>query len=496
MLSIKGREPFIRMQIWLTDAHNIEKLQALKNERREANKKRRTNVDESIPSSRSLELSFGLNNNANNFGHLGTLTSSSFNPAHSSSSALINLNSSSFGVGSGSNKKPRILFSEEQKEALRLAFRMDPYPSTPTIEFLAQELDLSVRTITNWFHNHRMRLKQVSNALGEDGNSNSNLTQLTYNVGREGVNLDPVQFRLLLTQRLAEIKYQNNNINSSLNKSKFGGIYGSSLSSHLYANPNSCLSPASSYQEDEIGTLDLSMSSQQHKPFSTRSLTEDSEESNLSAEISSGEPVELDLSQSSRIGSSRRKPAVVISSSSRRKPAQPQWVDPGREVIADEEDEFFQEEDAEDLEDVEEVEDEEDEEMRKSDLTEEDTEEEVSEVKNQAEIINGVCLSQTRSNQDDKKDDSKNDYPVNDVIKNDLKNSIKSNLNEDEDDWEEELEAEAEADADADAEVIAEAEGEFNEEEKAEVGDEIEEQESEETIQNEAEMEDFKAEGD
>ena len=74
MLSIKGREPFIRMQIWLTDAHNIEKLQALKNERREANKKRRTNVDESIPSSRSLELSFGLNNNANNFGHLGTLT--------------------------------------------------------------------------------------------------------------------------------------------------------------------------------------------------------------------------------------------------------------------------------------------------------------------------------------------------------------------------------------------------------------------------------------
>lgn len=35
MLSIKGREPFIRMQLWLNDPQNIERLQALKNERRE-----------------------------------------------------------------------------------------------------------------------------------------------------------------------------------------------------------------------------------------------------------------------------------------------------------------------------------------------------------------------------------------------------------------------------------------------------------------------------
>ena len=30
MLSIKGREPFIRMQLWLNDPTNIEKLQAIK----------------------------------------------------------------------------------------------------------------------------------------------------------------------------------------------------------------------------------------------------------------------------------------------------------------------------------------------------------------------------------------------------------------------------------------------------------------------------------
>ena len=41
MLSIKGREPFIRMQLWLADPLNVERLQHLKNERREANKRKR-----------------------------------------------------------------------------------------------------------------------------------------------------------------------------------------------------------------------------------------------------------------------------------------------------------------------------------------------------------------------------------------------------------------------------------------------------------------------
>lgn len=58
----------------------------------------------------------------------------------------------------------QVLFSEEQKEALKLAFALDPYPNVAAIEFLARELALSSRTITNWFHNHRMRLKQQTSS--------------------------------------------------------------------------------------------------------------------------------------------------------------------------------------------------------------------------------------------------------------------------------------------------------------------------------------------
>ncbi|XP_014670770.1 PREDICTED: homeobox protein cut-like, partial [Priapulus caudatus] len=57
-------------------------------------------------------------------------------------------------------KKPRILFTDEQKYALKAAYAHDPYPSTQTIEGLATSLRLSTRTVVNWFHNHRMRLKQ------------------------------------------------------------------------------------------------------------------------------------------------------------------------------------------------------------------------------------------------------------------------------------------------------------------------------------------------
>ena len=40
MLSIKGREPFIRMQMWLNDPTSMDKLLAVKSEQREATKRR------------------------------------------------------------------------------------------------------------------------------------------------------------------------------------------------------------------------------------------------------------------------------------------------------------------------------------------------------------------------------------------------------------------------------------------------------------------------
>lgn len=79
-------------------------------------------------------------------------------------------------------KRPRVFFTEEQKDKLRLAYNHDPYPNQGTIEALAAELNVGVKTVINWFHNHRMRAKQqqhIGNLQGSqgysDGNSNHNI---------------------------------------------------------------------------------------------------------------------------------------------------------------------------------------------------------------------------------------------------------------------------------------------------------------------------------
>lgn len=364
MLSIKGREPFIRMQLWLNDSHNIEKLQTLKNERREANKRRRTALDEPVSHPNTVKPL------GDNIYFSGDFNTSPNSVSHSSSKGILGGGRPSYG--SPAVKKARILFSEEQKEALRVAFSMDPYPSTTTIEFLATELNLSLRTITNWFHNHRMRLKQVTSTT--DDNS-SNQSQLPYNIGRDSVNFDPIQFRLLLTQRLASIRLQNaTNPPSPSHRSKYSSLYQTSpVGSQLYANTSTCSSPGSSLQEDDMGTLDLSMTaSQQNKDLNRHSLSinDDSDASG-----SDNESVELDLSKTApRIGSSRRKPQMVTSSSSRRKPAQPQWVDPGLEFSGDEDDDYADD-------------------GLSDDMIDDDDAYDLAQPRN--EIINGVCVRQT-----------------------------------------------------------------------------------------------------
>ncbi|XP_040579143.2 LOW QUALITY PROTEIN: homeobox protein cut [Lepeophtheirus salmonis] len=168
MLSIKGREPFIRMQLWLNDPQNIEKLQLLKNEKL-AKRKR------GLPGS-------------------GDSNSDRSSPADASD--MYHSGAESPGGGTGA-KKPRALFTEEQKEGLKVAFALDPYPSNSTMEFLSQELNLESRSISNWFHNHRMRLKQHLPGAAE------NLALLS---GKEGgLAFDPIKFRLLFHQRLLDI---------------------------------------------------------------------------------------------------------------------------------------------------------------------------------------------------------------------------------------------------------------------------------------------------
>lgn len=359
MLSIKGREPFIRMQLWLSDPNNIDKLQSLKNERREANKRRRTNLDDGGRGTSSTRDSPLYNFNSN---------SSGFSPLSSGQSPFPSSGQNNSGYhGSNNNnnsgKKPRILFSDEQKEALRLAFSMDSYPTQSTIEFLASELALSSRTITNWFHNHRMRLKQVPHSGGSSDPDSSPAVGSFVGLNRDGATFDIVQFRMMLAQKMAEAQTRGGHRSGHSDKvSKFHGLFGASLpglASQLYGNPNSCSSPGSSSQGDEEyqrGTLDLSMtSSQQMKkisPGSNRSLAGDSDRSRDSFDDDqdsvdhsppqirpSSPPLPAQSAPVVKTGSSRRKPSFVTSSSSRRKPAQPQWVDPGLHDFSGDDDE-------------------------------------------------------------------------------------------------------------------------------------------------------------
>ncbi|KAJ0172886.1 hypothetical protein K1T71_011062, partial [Dendrolimus kikuchii] len=276
MLSIKGREPFIRMQLWLSDAHNIDRLQALKNERREANKRRRSSGPGQDNSSDTSS------NDTSEFYH-----------------------SSSPGPTSGAPcaKKQRVLFSEEQKEALRLAFALDPYPNMPTIEFLAAELGLSTRTITNWFHNHRMRLKQQApHGLPAEPPARD----------QSSAPFDPVQFRLLLNQRLLDLQKERM------------GLAGVPLPYPPYFAANSNLAaligrgllPPDDQVKDSSGGLDLSMPLKREPDGDD--FEDDDVESNLGSEDSMDEESKTEPKAAS----------TPAGRSSRRKPAAPQWVNP------------------------------------------------------------------------------------------------------------------------------------------------------------------------
>ena len=65
--------------------------------------------------------------------------------------------------------KRRFIFSEEQKDQLMNAFKYDPYPAVNQMEILAGKLGLQTRTVINWFHNHRMRIRYKSTTTNMNG---------------------------------------------------------------------------------------------------------------------------------------------------------------------------------------------------------------------------------------------------------------------------------------------------------------------------------------
>jgi len=301
MLSIKGREPFIRMQLWLTDPNNVDRLQQMKSERREANKRRRTNTGTNGPTDNSSDTS---SNDTADFYH-----------------------TNDGSPGPPSAKKQRVLFSEEQKEALRLAFALDPYPNMATIEFLASELNLAARTITNWFHNHRMRLKQTIPHNNNDASPPAALASQN-----SSSSFDPGHFRLLLSQRLTEI-----------HKERGGGA----MPPFPFFNPSvaAMVSPAAASMpqmpplpplppqhllmaaamREQLSGLDLSMTSLK-KESDDEDSADDSDDSNMSHDFQKAQQPAA-------------APAAAPARSSRRKPAAPQWVNPEWQADEKEKDE-------------------------------------------------------------------------------------------------------------------------------------------------------------
>ncbi|XP_058547219.1 homeobox protein cut-like 2 isoform X6 [Neofelis nebulosa] len=131
-LSLKGREPFVRMQLWLSDPHNVEKLRDMKKLEKKAYLKRRyglisTGSDGESPATRS------------------ECPSPCLQPQDLS---LLQI------------KKPRVVLAPEEKEALKKAYQLEPYPSQQTIELLSFQLNLKTNTVINWFHNYRSRMRR------------------------------------------------------------------------------------------------------------------------------------------------------------------------------------------------------------------------------------------------------------------------------------------------------------------------------------------------
>uniref|UniRef100_A0A3B5LLP8 Homeobox protein cut-like n=1 Tax=Xiphophorus couchianus TaxID=32473 RepID=A0A3B5LLP8_9TELE len=161
-LSLKGREPFVRMQLWLNDPHNVEKLRVMKKMEKKYLKRRygllSTGSDSDSPSTRSECVSPAL----------ASLDLCPFNQV----------------------KKPRVVLGAEEKEALRKAYMQEPYPSQNTIEMLASQLNLKTNTVINWFHNYsRMRREVLMGGLPDndtDAEPNSYSPSVTRSPNSDG----------------------------------------------------------------------------------------------------------------------------------------------------------------------------------------------------------------------------------------------------------------------------------------------------------------------
>ncbi|XP_056600829.1 homeobox protein cut-like 2 [Triplophysa dalaica] len=129
-LSVRGKENFIRMNLWLQDPRNVQKLNTIKMMDQRARLKRAL-----------IGSDFDLH---------GTIFDTSDNDLS------LHDHSELFNV----SKRPRVVLSYWEKEALKTAYQKEPYPSQHTIETLGSQLNLKITTVSNWFYNYRSRSRQ------------------------------------------------------------------------------------------------------------------------------------------------------------------------------------------------------------------------------------------------------------------------------------------------------------------------------------------------
>ncbi|XP_059403205.1 homeobox protein cut-like 2 [Carassius carassius] len=126
-LSLKGKENFIRMHLWLQDPQNIQKLNAMKKMDQRARLKRAL-IGSDCESHRTLDARGRWF--CDHWGRCEVM------------------------------KRPRVIFSAQEREALIAVYQTEPYPSPHTIERLAAQLGLHSSTVSNWFYNYRSRSRR------------------------------------------------------------------------------------------------------------------------------------------------------------------------------------------------------------------------------------------------------------------------------------------------------------------------------------------------
>ncbi|TRY57233.1 hypothetical protein DNTS_003305 [Danionella cerebrum] len=118
-LSHKSKENFLRMHRWLRDPHSVHQLRIKKK-----------------------------------MDYRARLQRDSEQILHSSPQWRRDL------VWGDALRRPRLVLSDRAKAALLVAFEMEPYPSPASIQRLSEELGLMSSTVSNWFYNHRSRMRR------------------------------------------------------------------------------------------------------------------------------------------------------------------------------------------------------------------------------------------------------------------------------------------------------------------------------------------------